>query len=72
MLAFLEAQLQELDGLEARLADYFDYIAGTSTGGIVGQMGQDRWVGTGTALKSTAPAWPSPRSIVPMLGTARC
>ena len=72
VLAFLEAELQKIDGPEARLADYFDYIAGTSTGGIVGQMGQGRWVSTGTALRSTAQARPSPRSSVPMLGTARC
>ncbi|KAL3013107.1 hypothetical protein AAZX31_06G035900 [Glycine max] len=38
ILAFLEAQLQELDGEDARLADYFDVIAGTSTGGIVTAM----------------------------------
>ncbi|KAJ1416032.1 Patatin-like phospholipase domain [Sesbania bispinosa] len=34
ILAFLETQLQELDGESARLADYFDVIAGTSTGGL--------------------------------------
>lgn len=30
--------IQELDGEEARLADYFDVIAGTSTGGLVTSM----------------------------------
>ncbi|KAJ7942899.1 Patatin [Quillaja saponaria] len=38
ILEFLESQLQELDGEEARLADYFDVIAGTSTGGLVTAM----------------------------------
>ncbi|KAL4333817.1 hypothetical protein GQ457_07G025660 [Hibiscus cannabinus] len=34
ILAFLESELQKLDGVDARLADYFDVIAGTSTGGL--------------------------------------
>ncbi|KAJ9562268.1 hypothetical protein OSB04_007428, partial [Centaurea solstitialis] len=38
ILEYLESQLQELDGEEARLADYFDVIAGTSTGGLVTVM----------------------------------
>ncbi|XP_016456565.1 patatin-2-Kuras 1-like [Nicotiana tabacum] len=39
VLSFLESELQELDCDEdARLADYFDVIAGTSTGGILTTM----------------------------------
>ncbi|XP_024978738.1 patatin-like protein 2 [Cynara cardunculus var. scolymus] len=38
ILAFLESKLQELDGPEARIADYFDVIAGTSTGGLMTTM----------------------------------
>ncbi|XP_058099673.1 patatin-like protein 1 [Magnolia sinica] len=38
ILAFLESKLQELDGEDARIADYFDMIAGTSTGGLVTTM----------------------------------
>ncbi|KDP31911.1 hypothetical protein JCGZ_12372 [Jatropha curcas] len=38
ILAYLESKLQELDGEEARLADYFDLIAGTSTGGLIAAM----------------------------------
>uniref|UniRef100_A0A6I9QL29 Patatin n=1 Tax=Elaeis guineensis var. tenera TaxID=51953 RepID=A0A6I9QL29_ELAGV len=38
ILAFLESKLQELDGEDARLADYFDIIAGTSTCGLVTAM----------------------------------
>ena len=36
ILVALEEELQERDGPQARLADYFDLVAGTSTGGILG------------------------------------
>ncbi|KAA8531729.1 hypothetical protein F0562_006554 [Nyssa sinensis] len=38
VLAFLESKLQEIDGPEARIASYFDVIAGTSTGGLITTM----------------------------------
>uniref|UniRef100_A0ACD5ZJD8 Uncharacterized protein n=1 Tax=Avena sativa TaxID=4498 RepID=A0ACD5ZJD8_AVESA len=38
ILACLESKLQELDGPDARIADYFDVIAGTSTGALVASM----------------------------------
>uniref|UniRef100_A0A2N9J3X8 Patatin n=1 Tax=Fagus sylvatica TaxID=28930 RepID=A0A2N9J3X8_FAGSY len=38
ILNFLESELQKLDGEDARIADYFDVIAGTSTGGLVTSM----------------------------------
>ncbi|KAL6318284.1 hypothetical protein AAG906_039376 [Vitis piasezkii] len=38
ILSFPEAELQKLDGEDARIADYFDVIAGTSTGGLITAM----------------------------------
>ncbi|TCO09758.1 patatin-like phospholipase family protein [Natronoflexus pectinivorans] len=35
VIAYIEQQLQKRDGEDARLSDYFDLIAGTSTGGIL-------------------------------------
>nr|GME14954.1 patatin-like protein 1 [Ipomoea batatas] len=35
ILSYLESQLQELDGEDARIADYFDVIAGTGSGGLM-------------------------------------
>ncbi|XP_031115282.1 patatin-like protein 1 [Ipomoea triloba] len=38
IIAYLEEQLQALDGPDVRVADYFDVIAGTSTGGLMTTM----------------------------------
>ncbi|KAE8672611.1 Patatin-like protein 2 [Hibiscus syriacus] len=38
ILSFLEHKLLELDGEDARIADYFDVIAGTSSGGLMPAM----------------------------------
>ncbi|CAL4979662.1 unnamed protein product [Urochloa decumbens] len=38
IISCLEAKLQELDGPDARIADYFDVIAGTSTGALLTSM----------------------------------
>ncbi|XP_074570180.1 patatin-like protein 2 [Curcuma longa] len=38
IIEFLESELQKLDGPDARIADYFDVISGTSTGGLIATM----------------------------------
>lgn len=38
ILAFLEEELKKLDGPDVRIADYFDVVAGTSTGGLLTVM----------------------------------
>lgn len=38
ILQFLEQKLQEKDGPDARIADYFDVVAGTSTGALIAGM----------------------------------
>lgn len=38
ILCFLESELQKLDGQNTRIADYFDLVAGTSTGGLIAIM----------------------------------
>ncbi|XP_062086439.1 patatin-like protein 2 [Humulus lupulus] len=38
VLQYLESKLQEYDGKNARLADYFDVISGSSTGGLIAAM----------------------------------
>ncbi|PWA84653.1 acyl transferase/acyl hydrolase/lysophospholipase [Artemisia annua] len=38
VLNFLETELQKLDGKHARLADYFDVMAGTSTGALIATL----------------------------------
>nr|GEU80561.1 acyl transferase/acyl hydrolase/lysophospholipase [Tanacetum cinerariifolium] len=47
ILEFLETELEKLDGPEARIADYFDIIAGTSTSGLITAMltaPDNKWV----------------------------
>jgi patatin-like phospholipase/acyl hydrolase len=35
VLKYIEEQLQKQEGAEARLGDYFDMVAGSSTGGLI-------------------------------------
>ncbi|EOA17978.1 hypothetical protein CARUB_v10006413mg [Capsella rubella] len=68
ILAYLESQLQELDGEEARLVDYFDVISGTSTGGlIVGMLaaqGEDQSGGDSHSRNRNRPLFEA-KEIVP-------
>ncbi|CAH2076316.1 unnamed protein product [Thlaspi arvense] len=68
ILAYLESQLQELDGEEARLVDYFDVISGTSTGGLIAAMltapGKDVKGGGGQSLNRNLPLFAA-KEIVP-------
>ncbi|KAK8497732.1 hypothetical protein V6N12_009562 [Hibiscus sabdariffa] len=57
ILAVLESELQKLDGEEARLADYFDVITGTSTGGLLTAMLTAPSPGEGNLVKFVKPLW---------------
>ena len=38
ILIYVEKKLSELYGKETKISDHFDYVAGTSTGGILASL----------------------------------
>ena len=76
ILEFLENALQKLDGQDVALADYFDIVAGTSTGGLLTAMLTAPDVATGrpkfSARMATETYIEEARNIFPPPGMDLC
>ena len=55
ILKYIEEQLQQQDGPTAKIGDYFDLIAGSSTGGLITSISRRKQTSKIFCRRSTKP-----------------